>query len=32
MTLGSFTLAWDFVLKGAIKDAVEQVRRETRER
>ncbi len=32
MTLGSCTLAWDFVLKGAIKDAVEQARRETRER
>ena len=32
MTLGSCTLAWDFVLERAIKDAVEQVRSETRER
>ena len=32
MTLGSCTLAWDFVLKGAIKDAVEHARREARDR
>ena len=32
MTLGSCTLAWDFVLKGAIKNAVEQFRREAQKR
>ena len=32
MTLGACTLAWDFVLKGAIKNAVEQFRRKAQKR
>ena len=32
MALGSWMLAWDFVLKGSIKDAVERFRREPQKR